>query len=265
MSKKQFPGAALVTGASTGIGATYADRLARRGHDLVLVARDAARLAALAERLRGETGVKVDVLQADLTNAVDLARVEARLRDDAAIDILINNAGAALSGDFVDQDVDKVDNLIQLNVVSVTRLAHAAAGAFTARGRGAIVNISSVVGLLPEFRSPVYGATKAYVTYFTQGLRSQLPEAVKLQAVLPGATRTEIWDRSGGSVDALDPSTVMEVGDLVDAALAGFDQGELVTIPSLPEAGDFAAYDAARLNLAPNLSRDRPAPRYGVA
>ncbi|PVM83298.1 SDR family NAD(P)-dependent oxidoreductase [Caulobacter endophyticus] len=266
MSKQQLSGAALVTGASSGIGATYADRLARRGHDLVLVARDASRLADLADRLRTEAGVSVDVIQADLTNAVDLARVEARLAEDAAIDILINNAGAALAGDFVDQDLDKVDNLIQLNVVSVTRLAHAAAGAFKARGRGAIVNISSVVGLLPEFRSPVYGATKAYVTYFTQGLRSQLPEAVKLQAVLPGATRTEIWDRSGGGgVDALDPSTVMEVGDLVDAALAGFDQGELVTIPSLPEAGDFAAYDAARLNLAPNLSRDRPALRYGLA
>ncbi|MBI1685748.1 SDR family NAD(P)-dependent oxidoreductase [Caulobacter hibisci] len=265
MSKQQFPGAALVTGASTGIGATYADRLAKRGHDLVLVARDAKRLADLAERLRAETGVKVDVIQADLTNAVDLARVEARLRDDASIDLLINNAGAALSGDFVDQDLDKVDNLIQLNVVSVTRLAHAAAGAFKARERGAIVNISSVVGLLPEFRSPVYGATKAYVTYFTQGLRSQLPETVKLQAVLPGATRTEIWDRSGGGgTAALDPSTLMEVGDLVDAALAGFDQGELVTIPSLPEAADFAAYEGARLNLAPNLSRDRPAARYKV-
>ena len=113
MSKQQLSGAALVTGASSGIGATYADRLARRGHNLVLVARDASRLADLAERLKADTGVKVDIIQADLTNAVDLARVEARLADDAAIDILINNAGAALAGDFVDQDLDKVDNLIQ--------------------------------------------------------------------------------------------------------------------------------------------------------
>jgi short-subunit dehydrogenase len=265
MSKHNIPGAALITGASSGIGATYADRLARRGHDLVLVARDTARLEALAAKLKAETGVKIDIITADLTQKADLTRVEARLRDDAAIDILVNNAGAALTADFVDQDIDKVENLITLNVLSVTRLAHAAAGAFKARDRGAIINISSVVGLVPEYRAPVYGATKAYVTYLTQGLRQQLPASVILQAVLPGATRTEIWDRSGGGgADSIDPANLMEVDDLVDAAIAGFDQGELVTIPSLPDAGDFAAYDAARLNLAPNLSRNRPAERYKV-
>ena len=266
MSKQDIRGAALITGASTGIGATYADRLARRGHDLILVARDTGRLGALAAKLRGATGVKVDIITADLTDKADLARVEARLRDDASIDILINNAGAALSGDFVDQDIDKVENLITLNVLSVTRLAHAAAGAFKARDRGVIVNVSSVVGLLPEYRAPVYGATKAYVTYLTQGLRQQLPATVVLQAVLPGATRTEIWDRSGsGGADAIDPANLMEVEDLVDAALAGFDQGELITIPSLPDPADFAAYDAARQKLLPNLSRNRSAERYKVA
>jgi len=265
MSKQDIRGAALITGASTGIGATYADRLARRGHDLVLVARDTARLEALAAKLTAAAGVKVDIITADLTDKADLARVETRLRDDAAIDILINNAGAALAADFVDQDIDKVENLITLNVLSVTRLAHAAAKAFKARDRGVIVNISSVVGLVPEYRAPVYGATKAYVTYLTQGLRQQLPPTVLLQAVLPGATRTEIWDRSGGGgADAIDPASLMEVDDLVDAALAGFDQGELITIPSLPDAADFAAYDAARLSLAPNLSRNAPAERYKV-
>ncbi|KQY27430.1 AraC family transcriptional regulator [Caulobacter sp. Root487D2Y] len=263
MSKQDLRGAALITGASSGIGATYADRLARAGHDLVLVARDAARLEALAAKLKAATGVKIDIVAADLTDRTDLAKVEARLADDASIDILINNAGAALAGSFAEQDVERVENMIQLNVVSVTRLAHAAAKAFAARDRGAIVNISSVVGLAPELQSVVYGATKAYVTYFTQALRQQLSPGVQLQAVLPGATRTEIWDRSGGGgADKLDPNMLMEVDDLVDAALAGFRQGELVTIPSLPDPVDFAAYDAARAKLLPNLSRNRPAERY---
>lgn len=265
MSKQDIRGAALITGASTGIGATYADRLARAGHDLVLVARDVARLETLAARLKADTGVKVDILPADLTDKVDLARVEARLAEDASIDILINNAGVALAGPFVQQDVDRVEQMIQLNVVSVTRLAHAAAKAFAARDRGAIINISSVVGMAPELQSVVYGATKAYVTYFTQALRLQLSPNVHLQAVLPGATRTEIWDRSGsGGADKLDPNMLMEVDDLVDAALAGFAQGELITIPSLPDAADFSAYDAARTKLLPNLSRNRSAERYRV-
>jgi short-subunit dehydrogenase len=265
MSKQDIRSAALITGASTGIGATYADRLARAGHDLVLVARDVVRLEALAAKLKAATGVKVDVLPADLTDRADLARVEARLAQDAGIDILINNAGVALAGPFVDQDLDRVEQMIQLNVVSVTRLAHAAAKAFAARDRGAIVNISSVVGLAPELQSVVYGATKAYVTYFTQALRLQLTPNIQLQAVLPGATRTEIWDRSGnGGADKLDPSMLMEVDDLVDAALAGFAEGELITIPSLPDPADFAAYDAARTRLLPNLSRNRSATRYRV-
>jgi len=263
MSKQDIRGAALITGASTGIGATYADRLARAGHDLVLVARDAGRLEALAAKLRLAAGVKIDILPADLTDKADLARVEARLADDASIDILINNAGVALAGAFVEQDIERVESMIQLNIVSVTRLAHAAARAFAARDRGAIVNISSVVGLAPELQMAVYGATKAYVTYFTQTLRSQLSPSIRLQAVLPGATRTEIWDRSGsGGAEALDPNMLMEVDDLVDSALAGFHQGELITIPSLPDAADFAAYDAARTKLLPNLSRSRSAERY---
>ena len=145
------------------------------------------------------------------------------------------------------------------------RLAHAAAKAFAARDRGAIVNISSVVGLAPELQMAVYGATKAYVTYFTQTLRLQLSPNIRLQAVLPGATRTEIWDRSGsGGAESLDPNMLMEVDDLVNAALAGFDQGELITIPSLPDPADFAAYDGARAKLLPNLSRNAPAARYKV-
>ena len=263
MSTSTPKGAALVTGASTGIGAVYADRLAKRGYDLVLVARDEARLTALAERLRAETGVKVEVLRADLTSKTDLKALEERLASDPSIEVLINNAGMAGFSGFAAADRDGLETMIQLNVTAVTRLAAAAASNFVPRDRGTIVNISSVVGLMPEFKSPIYGATKAFVTYLTQGLREEFGASnVRLQAVLPGATRTEIWERSGADISAMDPETVMEVADLVDAALAGFDQGELVTIPSLPNPADFDAYNASRLKLAPNLSRRYPADRF---
>ena len=255
-------GTALITGASTGIGAVYADRLAKRGYDLILVARDEARLNALAERLRAETGVKVEVIKADLTNKADVAELEQRLATDTAITTLVNNAGVAGAGDFVASDPDAFDKMIQLNVTTVTRLASAAARNFVPRNSGTIINLASVVGLMPELNMPVYGATKAFVTYLTQGLRVQFGDsAVRLQAVLPGATRTEIWERSGSDIDAMDPNMIMGVDDMVDAALAGFDQGELVTIPSLPDAADWNNALAAKARLYPNLSRSQPAAR----
>jgi short-subunit dehydrogenase len=255
----------VITGASSGIGAVYAERLAQRGYDLILAARDDTRLKATAERLHAEAGVKVEVLRTDLTDRVDLKRLEDRLRTDAAITLLVNNAGAALFKSTADADPDELETLIQLNVTAVTRLAAAAAAGFRAQGRGTIVNVGSVVGLVPEYGAVVYGATKAFVLYLTQAMNHELAgTGVAFQAVLPGATRTEIWDRSGkGSAD-LDPARTMDVNELVDAALAGFDQGELVTIPSLPDAADWKAYDAARQVLLPNVSHAHPAKRYGV-
>jgi short-subunit dehydrogenase len=259
-------GVALITGASTGIGATYADRLAKRGYDLILVARDEARLNALAERLRSETGVKVEVIKADLTDKADLLKIEQRLATDTTITALINNAGVAGANDFVASDPDAFEKMIQLNVTAVTRLAAAAARNFVPRDKGTIVNLASVVGLIPELGMPVYGATKAFVTYLTQGLRVQFAgSAVRLQAVLPGATRTEIWERSGSDINAMDPNTIMGVDDMVDAALAGFDQGELVTIPSLPDAADWDNALAAKAKLYPNLSRNQSAERFKAA
>jgi short-subunit dehydrogenase len=258
-------GVALITGASSGIGATYADRLARRGYDLLLAARDEGRLEVLAARLRAETGVQVEVLQTDLTDKAALARLEARLRTDDAISLLINNAGAGSFRTFVESDPDKLENLIDLNVIAVTRLANVAGAAFVKRGRGTIVNIGSVVGLLPEYRSVVYGATKAFVLYLTQAMNEEIGGAgVKLQAVLPGATRTEIWERSGRKVEDLDPNRTMDVDELVDAALVGLDRGELVTIPSLLDPAQWDAFQAARLTMAPNLSNAHPAPRFGL-
>ncbi|MCA1326517.1 SDR family NAD(P)-dependent oxidoreductase [Herbaspirillum sp. alder98] len=265
MNQQTNLGTALITGASAGIGATYAQRLAARGHDLILVARDAARLQQLAEQLKARHGVQVEVLPADLTKRADLLTVEQRLRTDAAITLLLNNAGMAVQGQLIDTDIDRVESMIQLNVISVTRLAAAAAAAFGGRGSGTIINIASVLALAPELFNGVYSGTKAYVLNLSQSMQQELaPRGVRVQAVLPGATRTEIWDRAGGSVDDLPAEMLMEVGDLVDAALSGLDQGELVTIPSLPARADWDALQAARQALGPNLSRNRPADRYLV-
>ncbi|UUY07677.1 SDR family oxidoreductase [Pseudomonas sp. J452] len=263
MNKQHAMGLALVTGASSGIGATYAERLAQRGYDLLLVARDLQRLEAMAGRLAQEYGVAVEVLKADLTRKDDMRLVEQRLRSDASISLLVNNAGVALNGSLAEADLDRADDLIQLNVVALTRLAAAAAASFSAAGRGGIINIASVVALAPEMFNAIYSASKAYVLSLTQTLHSEVGKlGVQVQAVLPGVTRTEIWERSGVDEAALPAEMIMEVGEMVDAALAGFDQGELITIPSLPDAADWQAFVGARAKLGPNLSRNSAAARY---
>ncbi|WP_414517018.1 SDR family NAD(P)-dependent oxidoreductase [Nostoc sp. PCC 9305] len=251
----------LITGASSGIGAVYADRFAKRGYDLVLVARDRTRMEALAERLRRETGVAVDILQADLTDAGELAQVEERLRTDTHISILINNAGASITGSFVDQSPDEVAKIINLNITALTRLTSAVVPRFAKTGDGVIINISSVVALVPEFGLTIYGATKAFVLFLTQGLHFELgSKGVYVQAVLPASTRTEIWERSGWDMNALPPT--MEVDELVDAALVGFDRRETVTIPSLPDAEQWNTFDAARQIMLPNFNQVDAAARY---
>ncbi|MDQ0467885.1 SDR family NAD(P)-dependent oxidoreductase [Labrys wisconsinensis] len=255
------PRAALITGASSGIGATYAERLARRGHDLVLVARDRARLEDNAARLRAEAGVAVDVLPADLTEPAELARVEARLREDRRIGLLVNNAGAAAPGGFADPDLDAQDRLIRLNVTAVVRLAGAVVPRLLAEGGGAIVNIASVLAVAPEIFPGIYPATKSFVLTFSQALQTELgPRGLYVQAVLPAATRTEIWERSGRSVDEI--VGVMEVGELVDAALVGFDRREAITIPPLPDEQQWEALQAARRAMLPNFRQEHAAARY---
>ncbi|MHA6692963.1 SDR family NAD(P)-dependent oxidoreductase [Devosia sp. A449] len=255
--------AVLITGASSGIGATYAARFAQRGHDLVLVARDDARMQTLAARLRQDTGVSIDILPADLTNRDDLAKVEARLRDDSTIGILVNNAGAALAGAFDQQAVDDIERLVALNSTALVRLASAAAGRFAQAGKGAIINISSVVGLAPEFGQTVYGATKAFVTFLSQGMNIELaPKGVYVQTVLPSATATEIWTRAGADTSTMG---LMAVGELVDAALVGFDRREAVTIPPLPDAGQWESYQTARRAMFPGFAQVLAAERYRQA
>ena len=256
-------GVALVTGASAGIGAVYADRLARRGHDLILVARDVARLTAVADHIRAATGRKVELLPADLSVKEDVSRVEQRLQSDDGITLLVNNAGVGATQTLVDSDVDRLDEMIQVNVTALTRLTRAVAPGMIRRGQGAIVNIASIVALAPELLNGTYGGSKAFVLAFTQSLHHELsPHGIQVQAVLPGATSTNFWALSGKPVEQLPSAIVMSAEDMVDASLVGFDQRELVTIPALPDAADWQRLEAARKALGPNLSRASAAPRY---
>jgi hypothetical protein len=263
MSQQANKGTALVTGSSSGIGAIYADRLARRGYDLVLVARDKEKLDALAAKLTTDNGRKVEILAADLNAKEDLRRVEERLKSDANITMLVNNAGSGFAGPLLASDPDQMDAMIQLNVVALTRLTLAAATTFVARKRGIIINISSIAAVAPEMLNGVYGGSKAYVLNFTQALHKEVSDkGVQVQAVLPGAISTEFWERAGTAVSNLPAQIVMQGDELVDAALAALDQKELITLPSLPDVADWEKFEAARKALGPGLSRSYAANRY---
>ena len=262
------PNTALVTGASSGIGAVYADRLAARGYDLILVARRADRLNALADKLSTTYGRKVQVLAADLGKESDLVRVEDVLRRDASVRMLVNNAGIARFRPFVQSSIEDSASQIALNITALTRLALAALPVFVARNEGVLVNVASILAVHALPVSTVYSATKAYVLQFSRGLQQELAgTGVKVQAVLPAATETEIWteDVSGIGLSALRTDTVMRVEDLVDAALSGFDQGEAVTWPSVDDAGLWSAFDAARVALVGATQTGTPASRYRKA
>ena len=266
MSNSPSKGTALITGASRGIGAVYADRLAKRGYDLILVARSEARLKALSARLTSETGRSVTPLPADLNDKADLAKVETTLRDDQTITMLVNNAGVGSVAPLLHADVEKMDDMIALNITALTRLTYAAAPAFVARGAGTIINIASVVGISPETLNGVYGATKAYVIALSHSLQHELADkGICVQAVLPGATATDIWDLAGLPYQNLPASIVMSPEDTVDAALVGLDQGELVTIPPLHDGDEWTRFEAARRAISQRFGNSVPAPRYGIA
>lgn len=258
---------ALITGASGGIGSIYADRLARRGYDLILVARQVAGLRGVADRVAASSGRAVTAVAADLGDPGDLRRVEALLLNAPRITMLVNNAGFGGVTSLLESDADRMEAMIAVNVTALTRLTYAAAPAFIARGGGTIVNIASVAALAPELLNGVYGATKAYVLAFTQSLQHELAgRGLRIQAVLPGATATGFWDVAGlGGAGNLPSDRVMPAEKLVDAALAGLDAGEVVTIPPLQDGAEWTRYEALRVAMGPHLGHAQPAPRYRTA
>jgi short-subunit dehydrogenase len=264
MNNHSPKGTALVTGASSGIGAVYADRLAKRGYDLILVARNEQRLNAVADRLRADTGRQITVLPADLNDKASLATVEAILQHDPSITVLVNNAGVGSVASILQADVDKMEAMIDLNITALTRLSYAVAPAFVARGAGTIINIASVVGIAVEDLNGVYSASKSYVLSFGHSLQKDLADkGVLVQTVLPGATATEFWDVAGYAPQKTSEIT-MSAQDCVDAALAGLDAGEQVTIPGLHEGELWTKWEADRREISPKFRNAKPAPRYGI-
>jgi short-subunit dehydrogenase len=254
---------AVVTGGSSTFGAAYALGLARRGYSLVLVGRSESRLAAVSRDIQESTGVDVEVLVADLSSPGQLRGLEERLRTDEAVDMLVNSAGAAKYAPSTGFDTDAVDEQVAVNITALTKLTAAVLTGMTRRRRGTVVNISSALAfhILPV--SAVYSATKSYVLTFTQALQQELAgSGVVVQAVVPGAMRTEFWEGSGVELTAFPDEAVMSAEDVVDAALVGLDAGEPVTVPSLPDIADWERYEEALGTLASRVSRAVPAERY---
>ncbi len=224
-------GTALVTGATAGIGREFAVQLAARGHDVVLVARDVARLDALAAELRDRHGVAAEVLAADLATREGLDAVAVRVADaDRPVDVLVNNAGFGIRGRFVGGDLAEEERMLDLLVRDVLVLSHAGATAMRARGRGHVVNVSSVASFLP---GSTYAAAKAYVTTFTRGLAAELAgTGVRATALCPGFVHTEFHDRAGMNPGAVPEVLWLDADRLVRDCLRDMDAGRVVSIPS---------------------------------
>ncbi|PTE06157.1 SDR family NAD(P)-dependent oxidoreductase [Mesorhizobium helmanticense] len=264
MSNQNGKGTAVVTGASSGIGAVYADRLAGQGYDLVLVARRADRLEELAEKLRYAYKSKVSVISADLADDEDVRRVEQAISTDESITLLVNNAGIGGAQVVATADADLAERMIKVNIVALTRLTRAVLPGLIARKRGAIVNIASVLAFDTSFGG-IYSGTKAYVVNFTEALHREVAgTGVKAQVVLPGATRTDFWELAGSDIDKLPKEIVMTADDLVDAALVGLARGETVTAPGLADAARLDAFLSARQGFYGSLHADKPAARYAA-
>jgi len=233
------------------------------GYDLIIVARNHNRLNQLAEHITTDSGRSVEVVVADLADAAQLSKLEEKLRQDASVTLLVNNAGIGTHTPLLQSGAEEMTAMINLNVTTLTRLTYAVVPGMVARGRGAIINIASIVSIAPELLNGVYGGSKAYVLAFSQSLHHELAgKGIQVQAVLPGATATPFWDKGGLPVDQLDPNIVMSAPDMVDAALTGFIRGELITIPSLQDEALWIRYEQARQAMMPHLGSDAPAERY---
>jgi hypothetical protein len=225
---------ALVTGASSGIGRAFAQRLARDGWQLTVVARNGSRLRSLARELRAKHRTRVAVAIADLTNEADIKKIERRLARDGRLELLVNNAGVGDFGAFQERDCDRQASEIQLNVLAVMRLTHAALPGLVARGKGAVINVSSLAAFQPCPFMATYGATKAFLNSFTEALREELRgTGVRMQALCPGGTHTEIFDRAGVDVSALPSFVWMEPEAVVEESLAALERGTSVCVPGI--------------------------------
>lgn len=224
---------ALITGASAGIGEEFARQLARRGVDLVLVARREDELERLGAELSAQPRVETEVLAADLIDPEDLRRVEQRLRDggDRPVDLLINNAGFGAYGEFHALDLERQHAMIELNVTAVIRLTHAILPSLRARGRGGIINVASTAAFQPDPYGAVYGATKAFVHSFSQALHEEMKgSGVRVLSLAPGYTRTGFQDVADVSHGVPDP-VVLHPGQVVESALRDFTRGRATSIP----------------------------------
>jgi short-subunit dehydrogenase len=256
---------AVVTGASSGLGKVYADRLAKRGYDLLLVARRKDRLHVIAQDLQRQYGIQANILVADLGLATDLNRVANVIAGDERVMVLVNNAGTASFVPSVALSLPDLDTQLNVNARAVSHLSLAVLPEFLRKNAGTIINIGSVLSfsVLPVGAS--YSATKAHVMLFTIGLQQELAQTnVRVQLVLPGNAATEIWDVAGIDSDAIDQTTVMTAEDCVDAALAGLDQGEAVTLPSVEDSTLWAEFDAVRNKILGASHSSQPASRYGI-
>ncbi len=252
---------AFITGASSGIGAIYAERLAARGYNLILAARREDRLQALADQLQARYAIQASILKADLSEEHGIAAVEQRLQQDPAIDLFINNAGTAKLAGFLASTPREHQAIHTLNTTALLRLSYAALAAFTPRRRGTLINIASILALHTLPGSAVYSASKAWVLSFTRGLQEEFADSgVRIQAVLPAATATDLWPTSGVALDALPSGTVMTTEDLVDAALRGLEMGEQVTLPPVHDLGLWETFEQSRLALFTS-ALGQPAPR----
>jgi short-subunit dehydrogenase len=254
---------AIVTGASTGIGAVYARKLAERGYDVIAVARNAERLEANASRIRGETGRAVEVIVADLSKTEEVVKLTQRIGEDATITFLVNNAGLSTPGGVLQGSLADAEDLIAVNITAPTLLSVAAAKAFAERGGGTVVNISSVTAFVPDMFDGAYSGSKSYLINLTVSLAGKTKDAgVRFQAVLPGPTDTEMWARGQVPESVVPRSMIMSPEDLVAAALVGLDRGEVLTLPTVADESVWEAYLAARQGLRTSLAAGQPAPRY---
>jgi uncharacterized protein len=265
LQMSDLKGTAIVTGATGGVGALYAAGLAERGYDLLLVGRQQKMLDALAKAVKQKTNVKVETLVANLAEAKDLARIEARISSDPAITALINNAGTASFGSFAKLSSEAVDETTAVNITAMTRLTHAVLPGFLARGAGSIVNIASVLAFHPWPEFGVYNASKAYVVSFSQALQGEVAgKGVLVQVVIPPAVDTDFWNKAGLPVSNLPVGSVMKPQHLVDAALKGLDRRESWVFPSLPDQALWNDHEKTRQALVGALMNGTPAARYAA-